>query len=850
MKPGTNQNKSNPQSRQIFKANAFRFLGSCLSLIFGSAYFALGLANAVAFDVPAPPAGRQAKVKTVIGSDQRIKVGETVLIDSGAGYTTDPDGFVVSSAGSSAIIDPFALSGSIFSFVQGTGANYSQDAIIVIGPPRKNDFQQYIDGGASELVLASGLYFENAVITNDITIRGQGVGKTIVSGGLLGSVFRIEGDVTVSLKDMTIIDGLAYDANNNRTGSGGGIFNFGGDVTVTNCEIKNCVAFGAAGEGGGIFNRGGGVLRLIDSIISNNEAGRNGGGISNSGINTSILPALGNATQPPAQGLQDFFTNVSQLQFPTFDPSLPSEEDFEETQEIIESLVFGILDTFEDAGQFFKDAIEGEDFLTNHGLPKMVITNSRIERNKVKNVFLGFGGGIHNDLGQLTIDQSIVQLNKCNTHLGSFGGGISSFIGALEVTNTKILGNEVTSTTPLASGGAIHSFACFVEISDSELNDNVVQAIVLESGGGLKNTVFSIALIDRCSINGNNSGGGGGISNDYLSFLKVDESTIMSNTVEGIIEGNGGGLRNENGGQVLISNSTFADNSCKGKAFGGGVFNYAKSRTGMQLNEETQQEEFVVKQYVLSTVTMLDTTLSGNFVDGEGRFGFPFAALGGGIYNGTDKRGIALVNCLNCTIVDNEAFNGIVHLGGGLYNTPAKKTFGIVNKRPSLDITLGYSAITLGNTLIGLNEPDDCFSAGLILSLGYNMDSDTTAAIFAAPTDFILPESARFKTFADLKLSTLRSHGGETQTHALLNNSPVLDAGPSALLLIPDTITVDDQTIDLTTTMVGDQSLAQILSDALPGLSITDQRGVERVDGGSIWDIGAFESVPPSRKTR
>src|SRR5262249_17026983 len=90
---------------------------------------------------------------------------------------------------------------------------------------------------------------------------------------------------TVSLEDMTIIDGLAP--------SGGGVFN-DGTLFITRCEIKDCPAYNyLSGEGGGIFNRGGAKLTVRDSFIRNNVAARDGGGISSSGFNLSRLPAPG-----------------------------------------------------------------------------------------------------------------------------------------------------------------------------------------------------------------------------------------------------------------------------------------------------------------------------------------------------------------------------------------------------------------------------------------------------------------------------------------------------------------------------------------------------------------------------
>src|SRR5436190_684478 len=90
------------------------------------------------------------------------------------------------------------------------GTLYGDDATIVIDPPHMNDFQGALDNtNVTVIQLQSGTYFQNAVINRDLTIRGEGMGRTIVSGAMLGSVFRILPGKTVVLEDMTIVEGLA-----------------------------------------------------------------------------------------------------------------------------------------------------------------------------------------------------------------------------------------------------------------------------------------------------------------------------------------------------------------------------------------------------------------------------------------------------------------------------------------------------------------------------------------------------------------------------------------------------------------------------------------------------------------
>ena len=136
-------------------------------------------------------------------------------------------------------------------------------------PP--NDFQGFLDNpNYTTIELQTGTYFQNAVINRDLTIRGKGIGRTTVSGGLLGSVFKILPGCRVHLEDMTILGGLAP--------SGGGIFN-DGSLFVARCEIRDCRAYGIGGEGGGIFNRGGARLMVTDSFIRGNVAAHGSPGV-------------------------------------------------------------------------------------------------------------------------------------------------------------------------------------------------------------------------------------------------------------------------------------------------------------------------------------------------------------------------------------------------------------------------------------------------------------------------------------------------------------------------------------------------------------------------------------------
>ena len=134
-------------------------------------------------------------------------------------------------------------------------------------------------------------------IDGSVTIKGAGPRLTIIDGNNLDRVANISSGI-VAISNVTIEHGLAQVA-------GGGIFNEGGEVTLTNVDVEHNVAVGidngngvngwgngAAGnpggagvegsdaEGGGIMNASGSLTLkgcLIASNLAEGGAGGNGG---------------------------------------------------------------------------------------------------------------------------------------------------------------------------------------------------------------------------------------------------------------------------------------------------------------------------------------------------------------------------------------------------------------------------------------------------------------------------------------------------------------------------------------------------------------------------------------------
>jgi len=175
--------------------------------------------------------------------------------------------------------------------------------------------------------LSLGGTFENGAAEGDLdildslTIRGTGATAldTMIDGGGLDRIFHAFPGVSLTLENLTIQNGAAYDGggvlleglagntpapqlsltdvnivDNTAYNQGGGIYSLG---TVTS-ERSSISRNSAGSRGGGIFNHG--VVELTNSTVSTNTAVSRGGGIYNeieaSAVNGNLMPVQGAAT--------------------------------------------------------------------------------------------------------------------------------------------------------------------------------------------------------------------------------------------------------------------------------------------------------------------------------------------------------------------------------------------------------------------------------------------------------------------------------------------------------------------------------------------------------------------------
>ncbi len=354
------------------------------------------------------------------------------------------------------------------------------------------------------------------------------------------------------------------------------------------------------------------------------------------------------------------------------------------------------------------------------------------------------------------------------THLTIADGVASEVAGGItNNTDLTILDSIITNNVGHYGSGGISSSGNL-----TLLNSHVYSNTTIDSSGGggigvgswdtaptviiANSRIYSNTVI---STGGGRWPSGGGILNEY-GVMTITHSAIYSNTVThtGSDKATGGGLYNLSG-VVTIEHSSISGNSALNDA--GGIFNYG-------------------------VITVENSTISGNS-----------AETAGGILS---QYGKTLL--LHSTVADNHALGSATDNAGGLVNED--------------NITVMISTIVAGNSAGGIDL--DCFDAFIESDPategtgthdgGHNLVGDGGGCpVDSGTTRTVTPADV----FTDV-LAPLADNGGPstgsgqaTLTHALVKNSPAIDA-----------------------THVGGCAVS------------TDQRGVSR-EQGVACDIGAYE---------
>jgi Zn-dependent metalloprotease len=366
------------------------------------------------------------------------------------------------------------------------------------------------------------------------------------------------------------------------------------------------------------------------------------------------------------------------------------------------------------------------------------------------------------------------------------GNGICTLRAAIQETNARSTADTIVlpaGTYTLTLPGNLEEAASSGDLditSDLTITGTGANTTIIDGNGSvLQDRVFDIkdaytVNFSDLTIRGGNSqaSNGGGISN-YGGILTLNRVVLRDN-----VAGSGGFLLNR--GTTVITDSNIYNNTA---AYDGGGIRNDKMLT---IIRSTISGNFGNNNgggiYSHGSLTLVNSTISGNQA----------YSYGGGISVGYSEVGDpnATVDLKNVTITNNlaEANSDGYGDGGGIY-------------------LVETATVSLWNTILAGNlstaGSPDC--DGTLTSYGHNLIKSKSGCSVTGDTTGNL-------IGVNPNLGSLQENGGPTLTHALLSNSPAINAG-------------NDATCES-----------------------TDQRGVTRPQGAHC-DIGAFEYQAPSVPT-
>lgn len=620
-----------------------------------------------------------------------------------------------------------------------------------------------------------------------ILIATQSTFMNNKAGGVGGAVAAFDfasGTAAIQMLDCSVLDNSASSAggiygerllqidrctiaNNVATDDGGGL-RFSGaflDIPfVIPALISNSTISGnsAGGSGGGavLTNTFTGNLGITNSTITHNKAAAKGGGfalVSGSGlINISSSIVSLNVASIGPDGFSSGTVTTQKSLFgsksgiATFDSDAPT------------NAILGINPQLgplqNNGGPTLTHMPAAGSIVVNRGSNSSSLTTDQRGFTRVINGAIDIGSvETRSFLVTNVLDSGAGSLRQALLDTNSFSGSdligfdptvfnvprTISLLSALPVIAdaVAIQGTGMDQLTVRRDPGATTDFRIFTIVSSAL---NVAIADMTITGGKLVSST------------------GAGI------FLATASATIDRTTISGNSTNfNGGGIVCTSGGSLIVRDSNITANTAANDSDGGGFLLVSSSaifERSTLANNKAFGRGGAIRVNGNSTLIIRQSTISGNA-----------AAVTGAVEINT-VTGSVMIH--NSTITANTASDS----------------------RSGLFILLGTPIVQILSTVLSGNFP-----AGSDLSMPSNTTSIGNSAIgsiTASPTFTDL--GGNLPLGLDVRLAPLANNGGFTQTHAILNGSPLLDAGNN------------------------------------PDAQITDQLGLPRVIGGSI-DIGATE---------
>lgn len=750
---------------------------------------------------------------------------------------------------------PVTLTGSVVSG-NSTANNGAKGGAIFAGNVTLTDSTLSGNSTTGGNADGGGIFSSSATITNS-TVSGNSTAGFRASGGGIQTGTAILLNSTLSGNSTTNAEspggGLSALGTVNLTNStvssntttlifseGAGIFSQG-NVTLANSTITLNTAGNPAVKGGGLHSVGN--VDVSNSIVAGNSS--NGG--SDIFLSTTRSPTItarfsligtNNGNGIPAAPTPDGNGNLIGTTGALLDPKLgPLANNGGPTQThkpLTDSPAVSAGDPSFDPSSFTPALVNDQ---RGNGFPRVGRGSGRLDMGAVerepRNIVVDLArdesdGDV--SVGDLSLREAIELANAdADPNLGVritfdptvFNGEAADVIrlgSQLPSVAKELVIDGSTATEVVVSGDSLgdDTLVTGTKLTDlsatalSELDDNV-RLLDVTSGS----TIFvGLTLTGGRVFRGT---GGAAIRSLGSGSVSLVDTVVSGNSTHGN-NAYGGGITAV--GAVTLTGSTVSDNSTSGfNSAGGGIFAVG----AVTLNSSTVSGNSTIAGrsggggiYSRANVSLFNSTVSGNSTAGV-------VSAGGGISSGN------LVTLTNSTVSGNDTRSsdsrgGGIFAGGGVTSTSstvsgnattsASVPGGGVSSGGNVTLT---SSIVAGNTSNGtvpdiqLVDPTTSSVTATYSLIGSNNGNGLTEAQTPDAVGNLVGTTGRL---IDPKLAPLASNGGPTQTHALLTQSPAVDAG--------------DPSFD---------------ANAFTPPLTNDQRGsgFQRVLGRAI-DIGAFES--------
>ena len=664
-----------------------------------------------------------------------VFVVDTLLdvVDANDGVTSLREAITSANAvsGTSLITFDASLSGKIT--LNGTALPTLTKSVDIIGPGSdmltingNNQSRMFAANTANTTVTIAGM-----TLTNGYATTNGGVIYISAANGVLNDLViknsqttgTYGGAIYVTGSDWFVMDNCNIVGNQtpatSGTYGGGAWISYTGDVTISNSIFAGNTSY----YGGGLTLYSNGQNQLDNVVIKNNTAYNGGGLYASRTTSSTYLDKANDVT----------ITNSRILSNTSSNHSAGVALHYSENVSIIDSVISGNTAAASVAGGIYfystgQSSVSGCTFQDN-------VSATYGGGIATSGTTSGAFAGLANDL---TIGDTTFFGNTSNR-----GGGMFQGTGVVTITNTDFKRNHATTNGGgyQQNGGTSYITANFLENTAASIGGGAVLTGDTSVMNILQSTFHDNSAIEK----------GGGIYLTLTSTLHVDATTFSDNTSE-----RGGGLH-QAGGTVSIKNSQFVGN--RATLYGGGIHLFGPGSV-MTIEQSLLYNNISAVVggglYVTSasTLNIYNTTISGN--KAETANGQTSANEGGGIYfTGTNAMTI-----VNSTIAYNTAYRG-----GGLHTTTTNATMHntIIANNTASKFAQGYDVYgavqpTSSSNLIGINTALQGITNGVN---GNQIGTQSTPI--------------------DPRLGPLQNNGGKTKTHALLEDSPAIDAGNNSL---------------------------------------------------------------------